>query len=124
MASKFRFAKAMRLAALTGLGVASRLIPQPAIWNHKAAMSLTQTLPTRLYSWGQGAFGKLGLGSDANQFDPKLLSTLDGATIIDLSTGKTITACIDGDGNILTWGKPINVIVYHPGSSWIHRDRA
>lgn len=66
-----------------------------------------------IFAWGQGAFGKLGLGSDLNQFDPKLVSALEGLEIKELKTGKTISACIDQDGNILTWGKPINV---RPGS--------
>lgn len=70
---------------------------------------LTQRVPSQIYAWGQGSFGKLGLGSDKNQYDPQLLSHLDGAVIKDLSTGRTATACIDEEGNILTWGKPSNV---------------
>jgi alpha-tubulin suppressor-like RCC1 family protein len=85
-------------------------------WSQKEAGFLTKTTPSKLFAWGQGAFGKLGLGSDGSQFDPKFISALDGVTINDLSTGKTITACIDESGNILTWGKPINVISNNEGS--------
>lgn len=62
-----------------------------------------------LYGWGQGAFGKLGIGSDKSQFDPVFVSKLEGVELKDLSTGKTVTVCIDSEGNLLSWGKPINV---------------
>lgn len=81
-----------------------------AFWTQRDADYFTKVTPAQLYAWGQGAFGKLGLGSDASQFDPKLVTALDGVLINDLSSGKTVTACIDESGNILTWGKPINVM--------------
>lgn len=63
-----------------------------------------------VYAWGQGAFGKLGLGNDSSIYNPTLVSMLDDAGVKHLVTGKTISACIDKDGNLMTWGKPINVL--------------
>ncbi|EQC36619.1 hypothetical protein SDRG_06059 [Saprolegnia diclina VS20] len=59
----------------------------------------------RVYMWGRGEKGQLGLGESKLQADaPTLLETLEDVKIVDISCGVTHTAAVDAEGRVFTWG--------------------
>ena len=62
-----------------------------------------------LYTWGHGTSGQLGHGNDDHVYVPTLVQgALQGATVIDVSTGYSHTACITEQGALYTWGHGIS----------------
>eukprot|EP00966_Prymnesium_polylepis_P224066 5183240-Prymnesium_polylepis.1 len=57
-----------------------------------------------LLSWGEGRFGRLGHGTDAQELTPRLINALLGVRIIKVACGGACTAAIDENGALLTWG--------------------
>jgi alpha-tubulin suppressor-like RCC1 family protein len=76
-----------------------------------------------VFGWGNGQFGMIGNGSDKTEYNPVLLTALENVEVQEIRAGKTISACIDSQGNIYTWGKPLNVHHYHPGTPWQRESR-
>ena len=59
----------------------------------------------RLYSWGDGDFGKLGHGDRSQQLVPKLMNFLLPYTITNFHTGPKHGAAVTSEGKLYVWGE-------------------
>lgn len=59
----------------------------------------------RVFSWGDGKYGKLGHGNEKSLKVPKILNgTLCGILIKQISTGQDHSAALSSDGTVYIWG--------------------
>jgi len=67
--------------------------------------TLALTADRRVYAWGRGEFGQLGLGHDNNETEPKLIESLATAgRVTVLAAGENHSlACLDS-GEVYSWG--------------------
>ena len=66
--------------------------------NHTAAL----TSDGVVYTWGGGAYGRLGHGDEDNQHTPKRVEAL--ASVRALACGREHNAALTSDGAVYTWG--------------------
>ena len=78
----------------------------------------------RLWMWGGGRFGKLGLGDTNPRHQPTLNENglLKGCVIVQVSCGKAHTACINADGALFTWGEGGGTQFHKLGTTEIAED--
>ena len=61
-----------------------------------------------LWSFGKGAYGQLGLGTDADQLLPALVGgadeVFDGEAVVMVAAGHEHAACVTAKGKLWTWG--------------------
>lgn len=67
--------------------------------------TLVVTEDGSLYSWGNGDFGQLGLGSEYNQLLPVRMGVFDKRVVM-VATRSQYAAALLEDGSVYTWGKP------------------
>lgn len=83
--------------------------------------TLALTGDGRVYSWGRGTFGRLGLGSEADQLFPARLdffeSVIDGGTvgenrlkIVGIAAGAYHSLALAEDGSVWGWGYNICIL--------------
>ena len=58
----------------------------------------------RVFSCGNGKFGKLGLGNEEDQRKPVLITDLQGKFVGDVQAGPYHSMAITKDGKLYTWG--------------------
>lgn len=58
-----------------------------------------------LFSWGNGQFGQLGLGSDASKILPTKVEEFSEEDIVQISCASGLSAALTEDGKIYTWGR-------------------
>ena len=58
-----------------------------------------------VWSWGDGAGGKLGHGDQQNQLLPKKIEAFAGQRVVAVSAGSYHSLAITADGAVFTWGK-------------------
>ena len=58
----------------------------------------------KVYSWGQGKFGRLGHGNDVKQSRPTQIDKLNAWCIRQVSAGGFHTAAVAESGELFTWG--------------------
>jgi len=62
-----------------------------------------------LWSFGEGASGQLGLGTDADRLLPACVGladeVFDGEAVVMVAAGDRHTACVTAKGTLWTWGK-------------------
>ncbi|GLD94567.1 hypothetical protein PINS_up003178 [Pythium insidiosum] len=70
--------------------------------NHTAAIDASG----RLFTWGSNEYNKLGLGPGTQEIEPlpRQVKALEGIKIVDISCGDHITAAVDSEGKLYTWG--------------------
>jgi len=65
-----------------------------------------------LWSFGQGMYGQLGLGTHARQTLPALVGgadeVFDGEAVVVVAAGRMHTACVTAKGTLWTWGNGRN----------------
>ena len=67
--------------------------------------SLALTADGAVWSWGNGAYGKLGHGDQQTQLLPKKVEVLAGQRVVAVSAGLNHSLAITADGAVFTWGK-------------------
>ena len=78
-----------------------------------AAHSLALTADGSVWSWGEGAFGKLGHGDEQGQLRPKKVEALAGRVVaVSAARGHSI-ALTTTDGAVFTWGEGGNGCLGH-----------
>lgn len=65
---------------------------------------LALTAEGKVYVWGEGEDGKLGLGSKVTALSPKLVETLKNKRMRDVACGSSHSAAISSTGELFTWG--------------------
>ncbi|XP_020530583.1 ultraviolet-B receptor UVR8-like [Amborella trichopoda] len=70
-----------------------------------AAHTLALTGSGEVYSFGQGLYGALGLGSIESTSSPTLVNDLWGLGIIQITCGENHSAALSVDGQVFTWGR-------------------
>src|SRR5439155_1355432 len=70
--------------------------------NHSAAL----TADGRLFTWGYGRFGQLGLRDNTNRNTPTVVNGPDGKPMIfaQIALGDNHSAALTADGRLFTWG--------------------
>jgi hypothetical protein len=58
----------------------------------------------RVYSWGLGVFGQLGLGSMRDSPRPRLVEALAGVRMVAIACGSHHSLALDASGQVWTWG--------------------
>ena len=66
--------------------------------------SLVLTADGAVWSWGRGAFGKLGHGDTQLQLLPKKVEALAGRRVVAVSAGYSHSLAITADGAVWSWG--------------------
>lgn len=59
----------------------------------------------KLYSWGDGDYGKLGRGGSDGSKVPRLIEKLQNVNIINIYCGPHFSVALSKDGQVYTWGK-------------------
>ncbi|KAK9838136.1 hypothetical protein WJX81_003291 [Elliptochloris bilobata] len=67
--------------------------------------ALLITCRGEVYSWGDGAGGKLGHGHAADSPTPQAVHTLWGRPVAHIAAGGACSAAVLADGQLLTWGQ-------------------
>lgn len=88
------------IEALRGL----RIIKVAVHSGSRHALALTSG--GRIYAWGDGAGGQLGLGSRTSSITPQHITarTLTDKYVIDVVVGSSYSAAITASGELFTWG--------------------
>jgi len=69
--------------------------------SHSAAISEK----LKLFTWGNGAYGRLGHGIDTNERRPKLVDTLEQFEVTSVSCGAFHTLAITSQGHVYAFGQ-------------------
>ncbi|KAI5181168.1 regulator of chromosome condensation [Nematocida sp. AWRm80] len=86
----------------------NKKIPNVTTEENKNLMDTTRTpieVQSRVYSWGNGDAGQLGLGSEiTDQITPSEIKTLRDKKIISVVSGGMHTLALSIDGKVFSWG--------------------
>ena len=88
-----------------------RVVAVSAGLNH----SLAITADGAVWSWGYGAYGKLGHGDEQRQLLPKKVETLAGQRVVATSAGGDHNLASTADGDVFTWGQGLKGCLGHGG---------
>ena len=66
--------------------------------------ALALTLDGKVFAWGEGEDGKLGLGNRLTMDKPRLIDSLLPKKIRDIACGSSHSAAITSSGELYTWG--------------------
>lgn len=67
----------------------------------------TRAIPYRwpqVFSWGNGTFGALGLGTWDSAASPQRIDRLWSSGIVQVACGENHSAALSVDGRVYTWG--------------------
>ena len=78
-----------------------RVVAVSAGRNHNLALTASGSV----WSWGRGAFGKLGHGDEQDQPLPKKVEAFAGQRIVAVSAEAMHSLAVTADGAVFTWGK-------------------
>ena len=78
-----------------------RVVAVSAGGNHNLALTANGSV----WSWGDGACGKLGHGDEQQQLLPKKVEAFAGRRVVAVSAGSNHSIAITADGAVFTWGK-------------------
>eukprot|EP01083_Nonionella_stella_P036817 100435_1 len=101
----------------TGLGHAKN-IPLPTNIEHLnhsqvaqvacgGQQSMALTADGEVYTFGRGENFRLGHGGDTNESYPRLVESLLGQNIVEISCGERHMAAVNDKGELWTWGKNV-----------------
>ncbi|XP_060526978.1 E3 ubiquitin-protein ligase HERC2 [Cylas formicarius] len=78
------------------------------------AHTLCVTSQGRVFSWGDGDYGKLGRGGSEGSKVPRLVEKLQDVEIVSVYCGAHFSAALSRDGVLYTWGKGEGRKLGHP----------
>ncbi|KAG5897066.1 hypothetical protein JTB14_025882 [Gonioctena quinquepunctata] len=83
------------------------------------AHTLCVTNQGRVYSWGDGDYGKLGRGGSEGSKIPRLIEKLQNVEIADVYCGAHFSVALSREGKLFTWGKGEGWRLGHPNEDHI-----
>ncbi len=66
---------------------------------------IARTENGEVYSWGHNNYGQLGIGSQNNEFKPKLIAEFNETFIVDIKSGKWSSMALTKMGEVYAWGQ-------------------
>lgn len=75
------------------------------------AHTLCLTSQGKLYSWGDGDYGKLGRGGSDGSKVPRLVEKLQDMEITDVFCGPHFSIALSKEGTVFSWGKVSKIYV-------------
>ncbi|XP_044262446.1 E3 ubiquitin-protein ligase HERC2 isoform X2 [Tribolium madens] len=78
------------------------------------AHTLCITLQGKVYSWGDGDYGKLGRGGSDGSKLPRLVEKLQNVKIVQVCCGAQFSVALSEEGHVYTWGKGEGWKLGHP----------
>lgn len=78
------------------------------------AHTLCVTSQGRVYSWGDGDYGKLGRGGSDGSKLPRLVEKLQNVDVSEVYCGAQFSVALTVDGKVFTWGKGEGWKLGHP----------
>lgn len=75
------------------------------------AHTLCITSQGKLYSWGDGDYGKLGRGGSDGSKVPRLVEKLQDVEITDVYCGPHFSIALSKEGTVYSWGKVITHLI-------------
>ncbi|XP_074029211.1 E3 ubiquitin-protein ligase HERC2 [Leptinotarsa decemlineata] len=88
------------------------------------AHTLCVTNQGRVYSWGDGDYGKLGRGGSEGSKIPRLIEKLQNFQIADVYCGSHFSVALSREGKLFTWGKGEGWRLGHPNEDHIRTPEA
>uniref|UniRef100_A0A6P7FTJ3 HECT-type E3 ubiquitin transferase n=1 Tax=Diabrotica virgifera virgifera TaxID=50390 RepID=A0A6P7FTJ3_DIAVI len=83
------------------------------------AHTLCVTSQGKVYSWGDGDYGKLGRGGSESSKIPRLIEKLQDVEITDVYCGAHFSVALSSEGKLYTWGKGEGWRLGHPNEDHI-----
>ena len=71
----------------------------------KSSHSLALTASGCVWSWGHGAYGRLGHGDEEARLLPKKIEAFAAQRVVAVSAGGFHSLALSADGAVFTWGK-------------------
>ncbi|CAB9507022.1 RCC1 and BTB domain-containing protein 2 [Seminavis robusta] len=62
------------------------------------------TTDGEVYTWGRGDDGRLGHGDNGWKYVPRIIQSLAGQIVVQVTCGSYHTAAVTGNGDLYTWG--------------------
>jgi alpha-tubulin suppressor-like RCC1 family protein len=80
----------------------ARIVMAACGWNHSVVVSAEG----RVWTWGRGAFGRLGHNDGQDRLVPAMLSAevFEGSTIVTVAAGDDYTMAVGVNGRLWAWG--------------------
>jgi hypothetical protein len=66
--------------------------------------TIVLTAEKEVFTWGKGAHGRLGHGSEENEVLPRRVESLRKLNIVSVAAGYDHSAAVSADGSLLMWG--------------------
>lgn len=63
------------------------------------------SIQREVFCWGHGLYGQLGLGSNSNERQPRLLSALQNKQVKAIAAGEYHSVAVTEAGHVYSWGK-------------------
>jgi alpha-tubulin suppressor-like RCC1 family protein len=60
----------------------------------------------KVYSFGSGAYGVLGLGHGPSSAEPKLIEALRNENVLSIAVGWSHSLALSTEGRVFEWGSP------------------
>ncbi|CAG9815802.1 unnamed protein product [Phaedon cochleariae] len=83
------------------------------------AHTLCVTSQGRVYSWGDGDYGKLGRGGSEGSKFPRLVEKLQNVDISEVYCGTLSSVALSKEGKLFTWGKGEGWRLGHPNEDHV-----
>ncbi|XP_056632300.1 E3 ubiquitin-protein ligase HERC2 isoform X1 [Diorhabda sublineata] len=83
------------------------------------AHTLCVTSQGKVYSWGDGDYGKLGRGGSESSKIPRLIEKLQDIEISEVYCGAHFSVALSKEGKLFTWGKGEGWRLGHPNEDHI-----
>lgn len=62
------------------------------------------TTDGEVFTWGRGDDGRLGHGDNGWKYVPRIIQSLTGQVVVQVTCGSYHTAAVTGNGDLYTWG--------------------
>ena len=58
----------------------------------------------KVWAFGKGSNGRLGVGDDSNRYEPTQIKSLENEEIVEICAGCRHAGAVNSEGKLFTWG--------------------